>query len=72
MEKKWLAEGHGYSYNAKLFLFFGIVDDIIGVTKAGLDAVKMNIALNNISAEKPYSLAPKNAKPCRLEKIMMI
>ena len=51
--KECLAAGHSYMYKNKLPVGFrGLVDDVIRITEAGIDAVKMNAFLNVKSAEK--------------------
>ena len=48
-----MAEGHSYLYKHCLPVgFLGLVDDIIGVTEAGLNAQKMNAFINIKTAEK--------------------
>ena len=55
--KECIAAGHGYSYKNKLQVgFLGLVDDVIGVTEAGLNAQKMNAFLNVKSAEKNIAI----------------
>ena len=61
--KKCVADGHGYLYKGKLPVpFLGLVDDIIGITKAGLDAHKMNAFINIKSAEKTLQFGQKKCK----------
>ena len=61
--KECIAEGHGYLYKGKLPVpFLGLVDDIIGITNAGLDAQKMNTFINVKSAEKTLQFGPKKCK----------
>ena len=58
-----MAQGHGYLYKNKLPVgFLGLVDDIIGITEAGLDAVKMNAFMNVKSAEKILQFGPSKCK----------
>ena len=61
--KECIAAGHGYSYKNKLQVgFVGLVDDVIGVTEAGLNAQKMNAFLNVKSAEKTLQFGPTKCK----------
>ena len=50
--KECIKKGHGYLYkNILLIGFFGLVDDIIGVTAAGMKALKMNAFIKAKSAD---------------------
>ena len=61
--KECLAAGHSYLYKNKLPVgFLGLVDDVIGITEAGIDAVKMNAFLNVKSAEKTLQFGPTKCK----------
>ena len=54
-----MAEGHSYLYKNCLPVgFLGLVDDIIGVTEAGLNAQKMNAFINIKTAEKTLQFGP--------------
>ena len=51
--KECIAEGLGYIYKDSLQVgFLGLVDDIIGITTAGIEAQKMNAFINEKTAEK--------------------
>ena len=61
--KECIKEGHGYLYKGILPVgFLGLVDDIIGVTEAGLDAQKMNAFINIKTAEKTLQFGPTKCK----------
>ena len=61
--KECLAEGHTYLYKEKLPVgFLGLVDDIIGVTEAGLAAQKMNAFINVKTAEKKLQIYDSREK----------
>ena len=61
--KECVEAGHGYLYKDKLpVAFLGLVDDVIGVTNAGLDAQKMNAFLNIKTAEKSLQFGPSKCK----------
>ena len=51
--KECIAEGLGYIYKESLQVgFLGLVDDIIGITTAGIEAQKMNAFINEKTADK--------------------
>ena len=51
--KECMQDGHGYLYKGILPVgFLGLVDDIIGITEAGVDAQKLNAFINIKTAEK--------------------
>ena len=51
--KECVAAGHGYLFKNKLpVAFLGLVDDIIGVSEAGVNAQKLNAFINIKTAEK--------------------
>ena len=57
--KECMAEGHAYLYENCLPVgFLDLVDDIIGVTEAGLKAQKMNAFINLKTAEKTLQFGP--------------
>ena len=61
--KECMAAGHGYKYKNKLPVgFLGLVDDIIGVTEAGLSAHKLNAFINVKTAEKTLQFGSKKCK----------
>ena len=61
--KECVAAGHTYLYKDKLSLgFLGLVDDIIGVTEAGVKAQKMNTFINLKTAEKTLQFGPTKCK----------
>ena len=61
--KECLAEGHGYMYKNILKVgFLGLVDDIIGITEAGLDAQKMNAFMNAKTAERTLQFGQNKCK----------
>ena len=61
--KECLAAGHSYLYKNKLPVGFrGLVDDVIRITEAGIDAVKMNAFLNVKSAEKTLQFGSTKCK----------
>ena len=61
--KECLEEGHGYLYKNTLKVgFLGLVDDIIGVTEAGLDAQKLNAFMNIKTAEKTLQFGQTKCK----------
>ena len=61
--KECVEEGLGYLYKGILPVgFLGLVDDIIGVTEAGLDAQKMNAFINVKTAEKTLQFGPTKCK----------
>ena len=61
--KECVAEGHTYLYKELLPVgFLGLVDDIIGVTEAGLAAQKMNAFINIKTAEKKLQFGPTKCK----------
>ena len=61
--KECLKEGHSYLYKEILPVgFLGLVDDIIGVTKAGIEAQQMNAFINMKTAEKCLQFGPTKCK----------
>ena len=51
--KECMAAGHGIKYKGKLpIAFLGLVDDIIGISDAGMKAQMLNSFLNTKTAEK--------------------
>ena len=61
--KECLAAGHFYLYKDILPVgFLGLVDDIIGVTEAGIKAQKMNSFINLKTAEKTLQFGPTKCK----------
>jgi hypothetical protein len=61
--KECVAEGHSYLYKERLPVgFLGLVDDIIGVTEAGIKAQKMNAFINVKTAEKGLQFGPSKCK----------
>ena len=58
-----MAEGHSYLYKEILPVgFLGLVDDIIGITEAGIKAQKLNVFLNLKTAEKSLQFGPTKCK----------
>ena len=56
-------EGHIYLYKDRLPVgFLGLVDDIIGVTEAGIAAQKLNAFINIKTAEKTLQFGPTKCK----------
>ena len=56
-------EGHTYLYKNELPVgFLGLVDDIIGVTEAGINAQKMNAFINIKTAEKTLQFGASKCK----------
>ena len=61
--KECVADGHGYLYKNELSVaFLGLVDDIIGVAEAGIDATKLNAFINIKTAEKTLQFGPTKCK----------
>ena len=61
--KACIDEGHGYLYKGILPVgFLGLVDDIIGVTEAGIKAQQMNAFINVKTAEKTLQFGPTKCK----------
>ena len=61
--KECLKEGHSYLYKEILPVgFLGLVDDIIGVTQAGVEAQKLNAFINMKTAEKCLQFGPAKCK----------
>ena len=61
--KECLAAGHSYLYKDIFPVgFLGLVDDIIGVTEAGVKAQKMNSFINLKTAEKTLQFGPTKCK----------
>ena len=61
--KECVTEGHTYKYKNKLDAgFWGLVDDIVGVTEAGYKAQKFNAFINLKTAEKGLQFGPKKCK----------
>ena len=61
--KECIAEGHTYLYKDRLPVgFLGLVDDIIGVTEAGIAAQKLNAFINIKTAEKKLQFGPTKCK----------
>ena len=61
--KECMAEGHAYLYKNILPVgFLGLVDDIIGITEAGIAAQKMNAFINIKTAEKKLQFGPTKCK----------
>ena len=61
--KECIAEGHTYLYKDLLPVgFLGLVDDIIGVTEAGIAAQKLNAFINIKTAEKKLQFGPTKCK----------
>ena len=61
--KECVADGHGYLYKNQLSVWFlGLFDDIIGVTEAGIDAIKLNAFINIKTAEKTLQFGPTKCK----------
>ena len=57
IDKECRAEGHTYLFKDRLPVgFFGLVDDLIRVTEAGISAQKLNALINIKSAEKKLKL----------------
>ena len=70
--KECIAEGHCYLYKGILPVgILALVDDIIGVTEAGMKAQMMNAFINTKTAErkKHFNSDQPNANPCWSEKI---
>ena len=58
-----MAAGHSYLYKDILPVgFLGLVDDILGVTEAGVKAQKMNSFINLKTAEKTLQFGPTKCK----------
>ena len=61
--KECMAAGHSYLYKDILPVgFLGLVDDILGVTEAGVKAQKMNSFINLKTAEKTLQFGPTKCK----------
>ena len=61
--KECMEEGHSYLYKDILPVgFLGLVDDIIGVTEAGIKAQEMNAFINMKTAEKGLQFGPTKCK----------
>ena len=61
--KECVKEGYGYLYKKTLPVgFLGLVDDIIGVTEAGVQAQMMNSFINIKTAEKYLQFGTKKCK----------
>ena len=61
--KECVKEGHTYLYKNELPVgFLGLVDDIIGVTEAGINAQKMNAFINIKTAEKTLQFGASKCK----------
>ena len=61
--KECMKEGFGYLYKNILPVgFLGLVDDIIGITEAGIDAHKMNAFMNVKTAEKTLQFGQTKCK----------
>ena len=61
--KECMEEGYGYLYKNVLPVgFLGLVDDIIGVTEAGMEAQKLNAFINTKTAEKTLQFGPTKCK----------
>ena len=61
--KECMAEGHGYMYKGKLpIAFLGLVDDIIGISNAGIKAQMLNSFLNAKTAEKTLQFGNSKCK----------
>ena len=61
--KECIKEGHRYLYKNILPIgFLGLVDDIIGVTEAGMKAQKLNAFINAKTAEKTLQFGPTKCK----------
>ena len=55
--KECVTEGYTYCYKDKLPVgFLGLVDDVIGITEAGIEAQKL--------LRKSYSLVQQSVSPC--------
>ena len=59
--KESIEQGHGYLYKNSLKIgFLALVDDIVGITEAGMDAQNLNAFMNMKTAEKTLQFgAPK-------------
>ena len=61
--KECMNEGYSYLYKEILPIgFLGLVDDIIGVTEAGLKAQEMNAFINMKTAEKSLQFGPSKCR----------
>ena len=61
--KECVAAGHTYLYNDILPVGFqGLVDDILGVTEAGMKAQQMNAFINLKTSEKTLQFGPTKCK----------
>jgi hypothetical protein len=61
--KECVAAGHTYLYKDRLPVgFLGLVDDILGVTEAGMKAQQMNAFINLKTAEKTLQFGPTKCK----------
>ena len=67
--KECMAAGHGFMYKGKLpIAFLGLVDDIIGISDAGIKAQMLNSFLNEKTAEKTLQFGNAKCKYCRGKK----
>ena len=61
--KECLEEGFGYRYKDSLSVgFLALVDDIIGITEAGMQAQMLNAFINVKTAEKRLQFGTKKCK----------
>ena len=61
--KECQERGYGYNYKDSLMVnMLGMVDDVIGITKAGYQAKQMNTFMNVKTAEKTLQFGPKKCK----------
>ena len=61
--KECVTAGHGYLFKNKLPVeFLGLVDDIIGVSEAGVNAQKLNAFINIKTAEKTLQFGTTKCK----------
>ena len=61
--KECMAAGHGFKYKGKLpIAFLGLVDDIIGISDAGIKAQMLNSFLNVKTAEKTLQFGNSKCK----------
>ena len=60
---------NGFKYKNKLPVgFLALVDDVIGITETGVDALKMNVFMNIKSAEKTLQFGPSKCIYMLIEK----
>ena len=61
--KECVTEGYTYLYKDELPVgFLGLVDDVIGITEAGIEAQKLNAFINIKTAEKALQFGPTKCK----------